>query len=336
MKDKNAKKYIQTMHIIIKLYDDYLNDILSVTSFKKSSALLLIKIFAVHLRTKNFFKILHENNYLIPTNEKWSRNKFASCAMSNDILLKDEFNTIKNEIDKELVTSITKAKYINRIKIMAVKARLKNRISLEEIGSEDNESKQSIKKITFNEDFLNYFNNNIESGEIKLFINLLIPEKKLNQQLASDVFRELLNIVNKKSKLSAQEIKVAIFLQNLLLTYLPNVLFMSQMKSDCWSLIWFRKHTNKKYNSICPNCYKPLLKRSNVLLCSHNENASCYKKTKNKKYYTLKQKEKKQTKCCNCHLTSKILIAHKVKKKKLFFCSDRCYRTYIKRIQRQK
>jgi len=334
MNINSAKSYKKAINNKKGVYNELSEDLLLVTSFKKPTVSLLITILAISTSTKAFFRKLHENNYFIPLSEKWSRKDFISKVKAEELLTDEELSVVKKDVDNEFVTSIKEKKYIYKFKAINISAKLKNRIKVEEELKEDGNTEQ----LTFNEDFLNYFNRTIKSGKIKQYISLLIKENKLNTRLTDNIFGEFINLINKNRELTNQEIRVAIFLQNLITIYMPGILFMSKKGDEYKSLAMLRKHEKYidiKYNGICPNCYKKLRKKSFGIYCSNTENRSCYTKMRIKRSYSLPP-FKKIIRCNNCYIATKSYESHKINLNTLNFCSNNCYETYRKRMQRKK
>lgn len=344
MKATNAKNYTRDINKMRKFSEGYSEDLLLVTSLKKPTVNLLTDILSVHMVTETFFKKMYEKEFFNVTADKWTRNKLESKAMLDGYIDQEEIAVIKEEVEKEFATSITNKKYISKFLKINYTGKLKNRIMIQDsqegdVEDEDDHSyaNSNNRRISFNQSFINNFNEKVKQNEPKSYIDLIIKNNKLNKKLTKNIFKELLNILNKKKELSDKENKIAMFLQNLLTYYLPNVLTMSNVVGNC-NICTLRKmpeYSTVKYNSLCLNCYKRLKRKSSKPYCSNRDSNSCYKEKTKKGSYSLPQ-EICIIKCCNCSKTIKKFIIHKIDLIPFKFCSERCYETYRKRIKRSK
>lgn len=155
-----------------------------------------------------------------------------------------------------------------------------------------------------------------------------------------EMFAEIIFILNqdRPGALSKNERNLVRSLENCILIDFP-ILFRDLGIRSKTSLLSLRTSCTSKWNAVCVHCCKKLHKNNTHRSCSRTNNRKCYEK----RLRELKRSEKtpweqgqfdppKICKYCGKFATK----IYKHSKRKVCFCSKRCYDTLRKKEQREK
>lgn len=151
------------------------------------------------------------------------------------------------------------------------------------------------------------------------------------------VFAEIIQIVNGDE---LPDKYLITFLEDGINNYFP-ILANDLGVANLVSLLFLRKKSDKKFNTVCHRCGVKLRKQNNKLYCTRSENRSCSdfksKESKNRGLPAVILRTKNKCDTCGKHSSLNFIKKHKeagilIQRQ---FCSNKCWETFRKRYYRK-